>query len=468
MPYIPFTDEQKIMANSVDLEYFLRSRGEKLEKVGREYKLIYSDGSGRHDSITMSGSTWFDHKNQTGGGAIKFMQYFYGMSFTDAVQNLLGYTVSPLTRNMPETAPEPKKEFTLPPKNKTMNLVYAYLIKQRYIAPEVVSFFAKEGKIYEDSEHHNAVFVGFDENGVPRQAHKRSTNSYGKTFRITVEGSDTDFSFAHYGTSGRLYVFEATIDMLSYITLHPDNWQEHSYIVMNGVYESAVLKALNNHENLQHIVICTDNDEGGIDAYDRLSDILREQGYTNVTRIYPTYKDFNEDLKARNGQSAIIAVPHERKRIYHNSVDALNYYPYRPDKLSSQLKMAYKNGQYRYLAEYALAGSAFFMRVKDESKAHSALKAKLKKEYRAYKDKARLDVKCRDLSSKLKEVLTDLKQPARTYEQSIATAKKLYELADCAVKVQTQEELDNHQTEEMTENEDQDEEAELSPLPSLS
>ena len=83
MPYIPFTDEQKVMANSVDLEYFLRSRGETLEKVGREYKLIYSDGSGRHDSITTSGSTWFDHKNQTGGGAIKFMQYFYGMSFTD-------------------------------------------------------------------------------------------------------------------------------------------------------------------------------------------------------------------------------------------------------------------------------------------------------------------------------------------------------------------------------------------------
>lgn len=78
MPYIPFTDEQKVMANSVDLEYFLRSRGEKLEKVGREYKLIYSDGSGRHDSITMSGSTWFDHKNQTGGGAIKFMQYSMG------------------------------------------------------------------------------------------------------------------------------------------------------------------------------------------------------------------------------------------------------------------------------------------------------------------------------------------------------------------------------------------------------
>ena len=457
MPYIPFTDEQKVMANSVDLEYFLRSRGENLEKVGREYKLIYTDSSGRHDSITMSGSTWFDHKNQTGGGAIKFMQYFYGMSFTDAVQNLLGYTVSPLARNVPETAPEPKKEFTLPPKNKTMNRVYAYLIKQRYIAPEVVSFFAKEGKIYEDSEHHNAVFVGYDESGVPKQAHKRSTNSYGKTFRITVEGSDTDYSFAHYGTSGRLYVFEAPIDMLSYITLHPENWQEHSYIAMNGVYESAVLKALELHDNIEQIVICTDNDEGGIDAYDRLNDLLQERGYTNVTRIYPTNKDFNEDLKAKNGQPALIAVPHERKQIFYGNVDNLEYYPCRPDKLTSRLRAAFKNGQYRYLAEYALAGSAFFMRVKDESKAHSALKAK-----------ARLDVKCRVLSSKLKEILSDLKQPARTYEQSIATAKRLYELADCAVKVQTQEELDNQPSEEISENEDQDEEAELSPLPSLS
>ena len=66
MPYIPFTDEQKVLANSVDLEQFLRMRGEKLERVGREHKLIYCDSSGRHDSITIRGSKWFDHKNQTG------------------------------------------------------------------------------------------------------------------------------------------------------------------------------------------------------------------------------------------------------------------------------------------------------------------------------------------------------------------------------------------------------------------
>ena len=47
MPYIPFTEEQKIAANSVDLADFLRLRGEKLESAGREHKLVYYDGSGK-------------------------------------------------------------------------------------------------------------------------------------------------------------------------------------------------------------------------------------------------------------------------------------------------------------------------------------------------------------------------------------------------------------------------------------
>ena len=62
MSYIPFTEEQKQTANNIELADFLRIRGEKLERAGREYKLIYTDGEGKHDSITMSGNRWFDHK----------------------------------------------------------------------------------------------------------------------------------------------------------------------------------------------------------------------------------------------------------------------------------------------------------------------------------------------------------------------------------------------------------------------
>ena len=446
MPYIPFTDEQKVLANSVNLEEFLRMRGEKLERVGREHKLIYYDSSGKHDSITLRGSTWFDHKNQVGGGAIKFMQEFYDMDFQTAVQELLGQRVTPLSHSPPKAiAKEEKKEFRLPQANTNMHRVYAYLIKQRFIAPEVITHFAKQHTLYEDKEHHNAVFVGIDENGVPRQASKRSTNSYGNSFRITCQGSDTRYSFTHFGESKRLYVFEAPIDMMSFLTLYPKEWQKHSYIDMNGVYENAVLTALKNHSNLSEVILCVDNDEGGIEAVDRLKDILTENGYTDVKRLAPKFKDWNEVLKAKNGALALPAVPHKRKEEYLKEVSELRYLKCRPDKLTSQIYATFKNGQYKYLAEYALAGSAFFMpkteQINSECKAFVWLQNKLKGSYKPYTDKGRKAQKQRNLQDCVQEVLHDLKQTVRTREQSINTAKLLYRLADNAVRLSVEETL---------------------------
>lgn len=447
MPYIPFTEEEKMTANSVDLADFLRVRGEKLERAGREYKLIYSDDSGSHDSITIRGSTWFDHKNQTGGGAIKFMQYHYGMDFPTAVQELLGQRVTSLSSvPMKSTKQsEKQKDFRLPEANDNMHRVFAYLIKQRFIAAEVITHFAKRKLLYEDKEHHNAVFVGADENGVPRQAHKRGTTTFGKSFRQTVEGSDTKYSFAHFGESGKLFIFEAPIDMLSYLTLHPEKWQEHSYIAMNGVYENAVLTALKGHSNLSEIVICTDNDVGGIDAADRLSDILEESGYADIKRILPTNKDWNEDLKQLNGADFLPAIPHKIKEEYHRQAENIEYLKCRPDKLKSQIYAAFKNNQYRYLAEYALAGSAFFLpktqRLSDENRVFLRLKSKLKDDYKAYTDKGKTAQKQRNLSDSVQAVMQDLKQSARTREQSIQTAKLLFQLADNAVRLEAENEL---------------------------
>lgn len=448
MPYIPYTDEEKQLANSVDLEQFLHMRGEKLERAGREYKLIYYDGSGKHDSITINGSTWFDHKNQVGGGAIKFMRHFYGMDFQTAMNELLGRSVSSICRSPPkaEVKEEKPKEFKLPEKNSDMHRVYAYLIKQRFIAPEIITHFARQHTLYEDKEHHNAVFVGVDEKGTPRQAHNRSTNSFGKTFRITCEGSDTRYSFAHFGESEKLFVFEAPIDLLSYLTLNPENWQQHSYIAMNGVYENAVLTALKNHSNLSEIILCVDNDEGGIDAVDRLTDILKEHGYENISRIAPENKDFNEDLKERNGIKPLKAVPHKRKDIYYETVSDLQHFKCNPDRLIDRLSKTFRNGQYRYLAEYALAGSAFFIGRKNENAMFEKLKAKMSEEYRAYSDKGKLYSKQEHLKRAYQSVMKDLRHTqARTKEQVIQTAKSLYELADCAVRCEVEQELSSHQ-----------------------
>lgn len=446
MPYIPYTDEEKQLANSIDLERFLRMRGEKLEKIGREYKLIYYDSSGKHDSITINGSTWFDHKNQVGGGAIKFMRHFYGMDFQTAMNELLGRSISPISHSPPKKAvvqEERSKEFRLPQANENMHRVYAYLIKQRFIAPEIITHFAKQHTLYEDKEHHNAVFVGTDENGVPCQAHKRSTNSFGKTFRITCEGSDTKYSFSHFGTSGKLFVFEAPIDMLSYLTLYPQDWQKHSYIAMNGVYESAVLTALEQHTNLDEVVLCTDNDEGGIDAVDRLTDILKEHGYINISRESPKFKDWNEDLKAQRGVAPLSAVPHKRKELYYETVSELKYFKCNPDRLIDRLTKTFRNGQYNYLAEYALAGSAFFISRKYEGSMFGKLQHKMSDEYRAYSDKGKMYSKQDTLKKQYQAVMNDLRHTqARTREQVIQTAKSLYELADCAVRCEVEQQLE--------------------------
>ena len=291
MPYIPFTDEQKVLANSVDLEQFLRMRGEKLERVGREHKLIYYDGSGKHDSITLRGSTWFDHKNQVGGGAIKFMQEFYGMDFQTAVQELLGQTVTPLSHSPPKvSAKEEKKEFRLPEANTNMHRVYAYLIKQRFISPDIISHFAKQHTLYEDKEHHNVVFVGVDENGVPRQASKRSTNSYGNSFRITCQGSDTRYSFAHFGENERLYVFEAPIDMMSFLTLYPKDWQKNSYIAMNGVLPRRIYDLGLSHKAVSvYCYLCGRADKNG-ECYPSVGRIAEDLSLSTCT----VFRAFNE------------------------------------------------------------------------------------------------------------------------------------------------------------------------------
>ena len=68
MPYIHFTEEQKLRASEVDLVEFLRRQGEKLIRSGPEYRLA-SD-----HSITVQGNEWYDHAIKEGGGPISFVQ----------------------------------------------------------------------------------------------------------------------------------------------------------------------------------------------------------------------------------------------------------------------------------------------------------------------------------------------------------------------------------------------------------
>ena len=297
MTYIHFTEEQKLRANAADLVEFLRFKGDPLIRSGPEFRLA------SNHSVTVRGNEWYDHAAEKGGGPVSFLKEFYGMNYQEAVLTLLNEDVGQLCPQVSTPREKVKKPFELPPANENNRRVFAYLLKHRHLDREVLTTFVRLGLVYEDQKYHNAVFVGRDSDGTPRHAHKRSTNSQGKTFRMTAEGSDFRYAFNWPGTSGHLLVFEAPIDMLSLISIyHDSDWAKHSYVALCGTYSQPLLGMLERHPNIENVLLCLDNDQAGQLATRRLAQVVRERGLTVDARV-PVNKDWSEDLCANFQQT---------------------------------------------------------------------------------------------------------------------------------------------------------------------
>lgn len=275
----------------------LRSRGETLKRLGSEWEWKFHD-----ERVTIRGHLWFDQYTQKGGDAVDFFRYFYGESEEQAASMLLNCSVQDLeklpARSPPRGAPTTDKQETtleIPPAHSNMRRAFAYLCQTRGIAPEVVSAFAHARLLYESADHHNAVFVGRDEHGEIRHLHARGTLT-GSHFRQTLPGSDKEYSFHWPGTSGKLYAFEAPIDMLSYISFHPEEWQNHTYVALCGVSAAPIHRLLETHPQIEEVTLCLDNDEAGHNAARRIAaELLREWNVT-VSAEFPTLKDWNDEL----------------------------------------------------------------------------------------------------------------------------------------------------------------------------
>ena len=148
--------------------------------------------------------------------------------------------------------------------------------------------------IYESADYHNAVFVGFDPEGKPRHVHKRSTGSE-SSFKGNQDGSTPEYSFHWRGTDNQLYLFEAPIDMLSFISLHKDGWRQHSYAASCGVSDLVMWQMLKDNPQIDTVFLCRDNDERGQTANQRTAEALFEKGIQHKILI-PIRKDWNEDL----------------------------------------------------------------------------------------------------------------------------------------------------------------------------
>lgn len=279
-----YTQAQIDKANAVDLEKFLRAQGETLVRSGKEYRWK------AHDSLTVCENKWFRHSQSKGGLPVDFVMEFYGKSFLEAVQMLTGEP----GEVQPEADPAPSPAFRLPLRNVTNANILNYLTQERKLSPSLVNFFIAAGDIYEDAAHHNVVFVGRDADGHPRYASSRGIR---EKFRQDAAGAEKAFGFAHRGTDKQLLVFEAPIDLLSFIELFPKNWQQHNYLSLGGVSGKALRQFLSERPDVERVFLCLDADKAGEDACKRLAGLLPDT--VSVTRIQPCMKDWNDVLVHR-------------------------------------------------------------------------------------------------------------------------------------------------------------------------
>ena len=281
-----YTEEQIARANHTDLVSFLNEQGEQLVKSGREYRWK------KHDSVTVSGNRWYRHSQSKGGYPVDFVMEFYYATFPEAVKMLIGEE----GEGRQKSCPAPSKDFRLPEKNEDNEMIVKYLTESRALEKNLVMEWIARGDIYEEKKHHNVIFVGRDADGIPRYAHCRGTGEM--KYRGDVVGSDKSSGFCYRGTDNQLFVFEAAIDLLSFIQLFPKDWKKRSYLSLGGISSAALMAFLSERPQITSVFLCLDNDHAGNEASEKLA-IEIPDGYS-VIRLKPSRKDWNEILCDKN------------------------------------------------------------------------------------------------------------------------------------------------------------------------
>ncbi len=295
-----YTEELIAKARELDLISYLKlyDPGELIYQGPNSYVMR------SHGSLKLSNGKWMWWAKGIGGiSALDYLVKVEGISFTDAVGKIL--TLEKIS--LPESRMEKERvPLVLPEPCKNNNRVVDYLF-QRGIDMEIIYDCIGRGLLYEAIPYHNAIFVGFNENGEPAYAAYRST----KPNRILgeIKGSEKSWSFRFAGENSEiLHVFESAIDLLSYLSLKKlehGTWRTLSCLSLGGIAISREKKlppALENYlkqnSEVSDVYLHLDNDAAGRRAAVQISRIL-ENKY-NVVLEYPAFgKDVNDELQKR-------------------------------------------------------------------------------------------------------------------------------------------------------------------------
>lgn len=258
-----------------------------------------------HDSLHFSNGKWFWFSRGFGGiSALDYLEKVEGYPKDEARKEIAN--AMRLSPSMKFYQNEVRKPFILPQKDKNNNMIINYLTKKRHIDLDIVNYFIENNMLYQDKNFKNAVFVGY-KGSTPAYAFKRSIFD---SQRFDHAGSNKAYSFNLTNTSSNtLHVFEACIDLLSYLTilkLNDKSWLDQSYLSLAGAAVQlskknepdlpiALRSYLERHPNINHIVLHLDNDEVGIKASEQIIKVLPIK-YTYKIDSPKQYKDINEML----------------------------------------------------------------------------------------------------------------------------------------------------------------------------
>jgi len=303
-----FTEEELKIAKSVDLCEVASSLGYTVRRIGRYFTVK------EMDSIRIYNRThWFRwsrqyEKGENGGSQIDFLRVFAGMELKEAVfwlLNFAGYQKNgelmkkTVLVNPTEIHREEKKPFILPQPFSDNDYLYSYLNKERCISKCVIDYFVDAGLIYESHHYHNVVFKGKDKDGVTRFASLRGVfDKDRKGFKCDVTGNDKNYGFNITNEKSKeVVVFEAAIDLISYVDINSDF--ETNMLALGMIGDAPLETFLSEHSQIQSIKLCLDNDEAGKLATAQITEKYRDRGYKVSSYPAPAkYKDYNEWLVA--------------------------------------------------------------------------------------------------------------------------------------------------------------------------
>ena len=268
-----------------------------------------------HDSLKISNGKWYWFSRGIGGrSALDYLIKVKGRSFPDAVGLLLGNGArSPLGygARLPPAASQPElpgpSRLILPEAQEGYPRRVVDYLTGRGISRSILEYCIEHKLLYESKDYHNAVFVGYDADGVARSAALRGTAGI---YKGEATGSSKRYSFSICPPTAPadVHVFESAIDLLSFATLEERagrDWHVHALLSLAGVFAQrrekvvpvALRQFLGDHPTVHTVCLHLDNDPIGRSAANGIIEGLSD-GLYEIINSPPRYgKDMNDQLQ---------------------------------------------------------------------------------------------------------------------------------------------------------------------------